>query len=112
MGKVEDVMISPRTLAALSGCLALLSVSAMAQPAADGAPLKPQAAPAAAAPSRKPDAPRPARAETGHAVRPASAVPPERIQVEPAPGARPVLPPQDDPRSVEEDKGEPDAIDQ
>jgi hypothetical protein len=101
--------------------LALLSVSASAQPAADGAPLKSETAPAAA-PQKQPDAPRPAKAGApigGQAqggpdsvIRPAAAVPPERIQVEPAPGARPKLPAQDDPRSVEEDKGEPDAIDQ
>jgi hypothetical protein len=92
-------MISPRTLALVGGCLALLSVAAVAQPAVDGDPRGAQEAPAAA-PQKQPDAPRPA-----------SAVPPERIQVEAAPGARPQPPPRDDPRSVEEDKGEPDAAD-
>jgi hypothetical protein len=117
--EVEDVMISLRNLAVIGGCLALLSVAAVAQPAADGALRGPQEA-SAAAPQKPPAAPRPAKAGApmgspshgpGGVIRPASAVPPERIQVEPAPGARPQLPPQDDPRSVEEDKGEPDATD-
>jgi hypothetical protein len=113
-------MISPRYFAVFGGCLALLSASAMAQPAADGPPARPQHAPAAA-PQKQPDAPRPAMAGAPmgaqsqggpeSVIRPAAAVPPERIQVEPAPGARPKLAPLDDPRSVEEDKAEPDATD-
>jgi hypothetical protein len=112
-------MIKPRYFA-IAGCLALLSVSALAQPAADGAPRKLQDAPAAA-PQKQPDAPRPAKAGApmgsqsqggpDSVIRPAAAVPPERIQVEPAPGARPALAPLDDPRSLEEDKAEPDATD-
>ena len=105
-------MISPRTAAALGGCLALLSVSAVAQPVADGAPLQKRQA-SAAAPQTQPTAPRlqKSAAPVDHTIRPASAAPPERIQVEPAPGARPQLAPLDDPRSVEEDKAEPDATD-
>lgn len=113
-------MTSLRNLAVIGGCLALLSVAAVAQPAADGAPRGPQKA-LAAAPQKPPAAPRlakagapmggPSQGGPDSVIRPASAVPPERIQVEPAPGARPKLPPQDDPRSVEEDKGEPDATD-
>jgi hypothetical protein len=113
-------MNSPRYFAIIGGCLALWSAPALGQPAADGASVKPQQAPAAA-PQKQLDAPRPAKAGApigsqsqggpDSVIRPAAAVPPERIQVEPAPGARPQLAPLDDPRSVEEDKAEPDATD-
>jgi hypothetical protein len=122
---MEIVMISLRNLTVISGfaamALMLVPVAMAAQLAADGAPVRSEAAPAAAAEWKQPDAPRPAQAGApigaqskggpDSVVRPAAAVPPERIQVEPAPAARPSVAPQDDPRSVEESKGEPDATD-
>jgi hypothetical protein len=117
---MEDVMISLRNLAVIGGftamALVFLPVSVAAQREADGGQARPQAAPASAPAAKQPDAPRPAEAGApmsgpDSVVRPAAAVPPERIQVEPAPGVRPVAPPQTDPRSVEETQGEPDAAD-
>jgi hypothetical protein len=122
---MEDVMISLRNLAVIGGftamALVFLPVSVAAQREADGGQTRPQAAPASAPAAKQPDAPRPAEAGApmrgpaqggpDSVVRPAAAVPPERIQVEPAPGVRPVAPPQTDPRSVEETQGEPDAAD-
>ncbi len=103
-------MPSLKQLALISGFAAMtvifVPVPVAAQLASDGEP-RPTAksAPTPAkdvAPPPSHDAP---------LVRPAAAAPPERIQVEPAPGLRPSMPPQEDPRSVEEDKREPDATD-
>jgi hypothetical protein len=108
-------MIGSRTLGVISGFAVMAAMFApltvAAQLAADGAPVKAEAAPPAPAAKEQRDAPLASQSDggPGSLTRPAAAFPPERIQVEPA--RRPSVDPKDDPRSVEESKGEPDATD-
>ncbi len=99
-------MIGLRTLGVVSGFAAMAVMFApltvAAQLTADGEQGKAQAAPATAKEQRE-------AARPQISVRPAAAAPAERMRVEPT--NRPLVDPKDDPRSVEEAKGEPDATD-